>query len=191
MNALAYGWDGVLLEVDDPAAWYQALLAARETGELDCEEIVPAAATVLLRGVRRMPTLSGFMPRAPRDERRLVTIPVSWDGEDLDALAQRWLEDPARVLTKFEFTVAFCGFAPGFGYLTGLPERFHVPRLSTPRAKVPAGAVAVAGPYAGVYPRNSPGGWRLLGHTEITLFDPGSDEPALLTPGTRVRFTNA
>ena len=191
MNALAYGWDGVLLEVDDPAAWYQALLAARETGELDCEEIVPAAATVLLRGVRRMPPLNGYAPQLRREDRRLVTIPVSWDGEDLDELAQRWHEDPARVMARIEFTVAFCGFSPGFGYLTGLPERFHVPRLSTPRMKVPAGAVAVAGPYAGVYPRSSPGGWRLLGHTALSLFDPQRDEPALLTPGIRVRFTNA
>jgi KipI family sensor histidine kinase inhibitor len=94
-------------------------------------------------------------------------------------------------MARTEFTVAFCGFSPGFGYLTGLPERFHVPRLSTPRMKVPAGAVAVAGPYAGVYPRSSPGGWRLLGHTALSLFDPQRDEPALLTPGTRVRFTNA
>jgi len=191
MNALSYGWDGVLLEVDDPAAWYQTLLAARESGVLECEEIVPAAATVLLRGVRRLPALNSLTPQSRPRDRRLVTLPVWWDGEDLDELGERWHEDPVKVLTRFEFTVAFCGFAPGFAYLTGLPERFHVPRLNTPRTKVPAGSVAIAGPYAGVYPRTSPGGWRLLGHTEVTLFDVHSSDPALLTPGTRVRFANA
>ncbi len=191
MNALSYGWDGVLLEVDDPAAWYQGLRAARETGELDCDEIVPAAATVLLRGVRRMPALPTLTPRPRTGGGRLVTVPVWWDGEDLAELAEHWHEDPVRVMTRYEFTVAFCGFAPGFGYLTGLPERYHVPRLNTPRTKVPAGSVAVAGPYAGVYPRSSPGGWRLMGHTDLVLFDPASDDPALLAPGTRVRFAHA
>lgn len=191
MNALPYGWDGVLLEVDDPAAWYRALVLARVAGELECEEIVPAATTVLLRGVKHMPPLNAIVPRRRVEDAPVITLPVWWDGEDLDDVAERWHEDPAKVLTRFEFTVAFCGFAPGFGYLTGLPERYHVPRLSTPRTKVPAGAVAVAGPYAGVYPRSSPGGWRLLGHTAVTLFDASLDEPALLTPGARVRFANA
>jgi allophanate hydrolase subunit 1 len=191
MNALPYGWDGVLLEVDDPAAWYRTLAQARNRGELDCDEIVPAASTVLLRGVRRMPPLTGMNPRSAGTSTELVTLPVWWDGEDLDDVAEHWREDPATVLTGLIFTVAFCGFAPGFGYLTGLPERYHLPRLSTPRTKVPAGSVAVAGPYAGVYPRSSPGGWRLLGRCERTLFDPRQAEPALLTPGARVRFTNA
>jgi KipI family sensor histidine kinase inhibitor len=191
VNALPYGWDGVLLEVDNPAAWFGYLVNARDAGELDCDEIVPAAATVLLRGVRRVPDLSRVRPDPAAIKAREVVLPVWWDGEDFGDVADRWRDDPAVVLTTLTFTVAFCGFAPGFAYLTGLPGRYHVPRLSTPRAKVPAGAVAVAGPYAGVYPRSSPGGWRLLGHTEVTLFDAQRDEPALLTPGTRVRFANA
>ena len=87
-----------------------------------------------------------------------------------------------------EFRVAFCGFAPGFGYLTGLPERCHVPRRDSPRTAVPAGSVALAGPYTGVYPRSSPGGWQIIGTTEAVLWDPGREPAALLSPGTRVRF---
>jgi KipI family sensor histidine kinase inhibitor len=181
----------VLLEVTDPAGWFRTLVAARQAGHLDCDEIVPAAETVLLRGVRRMPSLAGMGPMPARSSTQIITLPVWWDGEDLDDVAEHWRQDPATVLTGLTFTVGFCGFAPGFGYLTGLPERYHLPRLSTPRTKVPAGSVAVAGPYAGVYPRSSPGGWRLLGRCERTLFDPRQAEPALLTPGARVRFTNA
>ena len=91
-------------------------------------------------------------------------------------------------LVAVEYTVAFSGFAPGFGYLTGLPEELHVPRRATPRTRVPAGAVGLAGPYAGAYPRPSPGGWQLVGRTDAVLFDVERDEPALLRPGARVRF---
>src|SRR3712207_1571675 len=86
------------------------------------------------------------------------------------------------------FVVAFCGFSPGFAYCRGLPERLAVPRLAEPRPRVPAGSVAVADVYTGVYPSASPGGWRLLGRTDRTLWDPAARQPALLAPGTRVRF---
>lgn len=191
MKARPYGWDGLLLEVDDPAGWFRTLVAAREAGELSCEEIVPAAATVLLRGVRRLPDLTLLSPTLHAASASQVEIPVTWDGADFDDVAHRWRADPATVLKGHTFTVAFCGFAPGFAYLTGLPARYHLPRLSTPRTGVPNGSVAVGGPYTGVYPRSSPGGWRLLGHTELTLFDPALAEPALLSPGTRVRFADA
>jgi len=91
-------------------------------------------------------------------------------------------------LVAVEYTVAFSGFAPGFGYLTGLPEDLHVPRRATPRTRVPAGSVGLAGPYAGAYPRPSPGGWQLVGRTGAVLFDVERDQPALLRPGARVRF---
>jgi KipI family sensor histidine kinase inhibitor len=87
-----------------------------------------------------------------------------------------------------EFRVAFCGFAPGFAYMTGLPLELAVPRLDTPRTRVPPGSVALADTYCGIYPRPSPGGWLLIGRTDAVLFDPDRDPPALLTPGTRVRF---
>jgi KipI family sensor histidine kinase inhibitor len=90
--------------------------------------------------------------------------------------------------TASDLVVAFCGFAPGFAYCTGLPERLAVPRLDSPRARVPAGSVGLAGPFTGVYPTESPGGWRLLGRTDLVLWDEERDPPATLSPGTAVRF---
>ncbi len=86
------------------------------------------------------------------------------------------------------YVVAFCGFAPGFAYLSGLDERLHVARRAEPRTRVPAGSVGIAGEFTGVYPRASPGGWRLLGRTDADLWNLARTPPALLVPGTRVRF---
>ncbi|MFG1916138.1 allophanate hydrolase subunit 1 [Micromonospora sp. NPDC048898] len=123
-----------------------------------------------------------------------VVVPVEFDGPDLPAVAEHWgLPVPAvlRRLTGTRFRVAFCGFAPGFPYLTGLPAELALPRLATPRARVPAGSVALAGPYAGIYPSASPGGWLLVGRTELVLFDVSADPPARLGPGTLVRMVAA
>ncbi|MDG4778422.1 allophanate hydrolase subunit 1 [Micromonospora sp. WMMD961] len=125
-----------------------------------------------------------------RDAREVV-VPVSFDGPDLPVVAEHWNVDvPAvlRRLTGTRFRVAFCGFAPGFPYLTGLPAELALPRLATPRPRVPAGSVALAGPYAGIYPGASPGGWHLVGHTDLVLFDVHADPPARLGPGTSVRM---
>jgi KipI family sensor histidine kinase inhibitor len=122
---------------------------------------------------------------------RLVELPVVFDGPDLPDVARltgRAVPALVAALTGVELTVAFGGFAPGFGYLTGLPEDLHVPRRETPRTRVPAGSVGLAGPYAGAYPRASPGGWQLVGRTDAVLFDVDRDPPALLVPGARVRF---
>jgi len=94
-------------------------------------------------------------------------------------------------LVRTPLHVAFCGFTPGWAYLAGLPEELAVPRLDTPRAKVPAGSVGLADRYAGIYPTASPGGWRLIGHTDVTLFQPDRTPPALLVPGTRVRLVQS
>ncbi len=184
VNVRPYGWDSLLLEVDDPAAWFRAL---RGSDELVCEEIVPGARTVLLRGVRRAPDFASLSVDSVAEAGREIVVPVQWDGPDLDDVAGRWDADPVSVMRGTDFTVAFCGFAPGFAYLSGLAT--PVPRLDSPRTSVPKGSVAVAGAYAGIYPRSSPGGWRLLGRTEIELFDLSRDPPALLEPGTRVRFS--
>ncbi|MDQ1752899.1 MAG: hypothetical protein QOE71_3955 [Pseudonocardiales bacterium] len=123
-----------------------------------------------------------------------VTLPVYYDGADLAEIAARVGESVEAVIarhTKPDYIVQFCGFSPGFAYLTGLDHRLQLPRLDSPRPSVPAGSVGVAGEFTGVYPRSSPGGWRLLGHTDATLFDPGRSQPATLTPGTRVRFVPA
>ena len=123
-----------------------------------------------------------------------VELPTSYDGEDLDDVARRWDMTRAEAVATHvatEFVVAFVGFVPGFAYCTGLPAELAVPRLDRPRARVPAGSVGLAGDYTGVYPSASPGGWRLLGRTDAVLWDTARREPALLVPGTRVRFTEA
>ncbi len=116
---------------------------------------------------------------------------MRYDGPDLADVAALWgvpEREVARIHAATEFRVAFCGFAPGFGYLTGLPARYDVPRRATPRTAVHAGAVGLAGPYTGVYPRASPGGWQLIGTTDAVLWDTARELTALLSPGTRVRF---
>ena len=200
MRIRPVGKHALLLDCDDAdqvQAWRAELWQRREAGELTAVEIVPAAATVLLDGVPD-PTataalIAGWTPRpattaAAAEE---VQVPTVYDGEDLPLVADHWGVDvPAVVdrLRRTEFRVAFCGFAPGFAYLTGLPTELAVPRLATPRPRVPAGSVALAGPYAGIYPTASPGGWLLVGRTDLALFDVHADPPARLTPGTRVRL---
>lgn len=190
------GTDALLLEVDDPAAWFTELTRRRGAGELSAVDIVPGAGTVLLDGTDADPErLATWAPEpGPPVEGALVEIPVTYDGPDLPYVAGLWgatSYEVGDVLDRTEFTVAFCGFAPGFAYLTGLPADRTVPRLPSPRPRVPAGSVALAGPYAGVYPTASPGGWRLVGRTDTTLFAVDREPPALLAPGTRVRFRRA
>lgn len=193
------GEDALLVTVgsaEQVAALYAALLERRR--DLPAvTEIVPAARTVLLDGVADRASLArelaGWTPPAhPPADGPLVTVPTVYDGADLAEVAELWDVSPeaaVRIHTGAEYRVAFCGFAPGFGYLTGLPARYEVPRRATPRSAVPAGSVALAGPYTGVYPRSSPGGWQLVGRTGLPLWDTGREPAALLSPGTRVRFT--
>lgn len=199
MRALPVGDAALLLEVssgDESQALHAELLRRRAEGSLSVREIVPAARTVLLDGLTDPARLAAELaaadvPPAPPRARAVVELPVRYDGPDLADVAAHWGVAPhevARIHAATEFSVAFCGFAPGFGYLTGLPERYDVPRRATPRTAVPAGAVALAGPYTGVYPRSSPGGWQLIGTTEAVLWDHARVPAALLSPGTRVRF---
>ncbi|MET7948070.1 allophanate hydrolase subunit 1 [Micromonospora sp. NPDC005324] len=128
------------------------------------------------------------------DDAADVVVPVTFDGPDLPAVAEHWGVDVPAVrhrLTNTRFRVAFCGFAPGFPYLTGLPAELALPRLATPRPRVPAGSVALAGPYAGIYPGASPGGWQVVGRTDLVLFDVAAHPPARLGPGTTVRMAAA
>ncbi|MFI1657896.1 allophanate hydrolase subunit 1 [Streptomyces sp. NPDC020472] len=201
MRVLRAGDRALLVELeggDATEAFHAELLRRRAAGALPAvREIVPAARTVLLDGVddpeRLAAELTGWEPgplHAHLGE--AVEVPVRYDGPDLPEVAALWgvsVEAAVRIHTAAEFRVAFCGFAPGFGYLTGLGERYGVPRRATPRTAVPAGSVALAGPYTGVYPRSSPGGWQLIGTTDVVLWDSGRDPAALLAPGTRVRFT--
>ncbi|OEJ31064.1 5-oxoprolinase subunit B family protein [Streptomyces subrutilus] len=203
MRTLVAGGQALLIEVGsaaEVAALHAELLRRRDAGELGpVRDLVPAARTVLLDGVRDPAGLGARIarwevpPLAP-SQGPLITVPVRYDGPDLAEVAGLWGVAPeavAGIVGDTEFRVAFCGFAPGFGYLTGLPERFHPPRRATPRTAVPAGSLALAGEYAGVYPRSSPGGWQLIGSTDAVLWDPDRDPAALFAPGVRVRFTEA
>lgn len=199
MRALPVGDGALLVEVasgDEAQALHAELVRRRAEGSLSVREIVPAARTVLLDGLddpARLAselTASEVPPAAPR-AREVVELPVRYDGPDLADIAAHWgvrEEEVARIHASTEFTVAFCGFAPGFGYLTGLPTHYDVPRRATPRTAVPSGSVGLAGPYTGVYPRSSPGGWQLIGTTDTVLWDHARVPAALLSPGTRVRF---
>ncbi|MDG9719597.1 allophanate hydrolase subunit 1 [Streptomyces sp. DH24] len=199
MRVLPVGDTALLVEVasgEEAEALHAELLRRRAEGSLAAREIVPAARTVLLDGVADPARLASELtaaevPPAPPRAREVIELPVRYDGPDLADVAALWgvpEEEVARVHAGTEFRVAFCGFAPGFGYLTGLPARYDVPRRATPRTAVPAGSVALAGPYTGVYPRSSPGGWQLIGTTDAVLWDHARVPAALLSPGTRVRF---
>lgn len=204
-----YGDRALLVECDNTAevlAWNAALRAAELPG---VEDIVPAARTVLIK-------LAGVAYQAPTRQRltrvRLaddaltgmsrppvgrvevvidVVIDVIYDGEDLDEVARLTGLAARQVVaahTGTPWRVGFSGFAPGFGYLVGGDERLAVPRRSDPRTKVPVGSVGLAGEFSGIYPRESPGGWHLIGRTSAALWDVERETPALLVPGMWVQF---
>jgi allophanate hydrolase subunit 1 len=187
------GGRALLAEVGSPAEAAALATWLRDAG-IAADDIVPAARSVLLDGVdpgAAADLVAAWPGGSNLGSPRSVEIPVSYDGPDLELVASRWevpVEEVVRRHTSLTFTSAFCGFAPGFAYLTGLPEPWWLPRLADPRPRVPAGSVAIAGEWCGVYPTASPGGWLLLGRTGVTLWDPMAEEPALLAPGTQVRF---
>ena len=195
------GSSALLIECRDgeqAEAWRAELWRRREAGELRVVDIVPGARTVLLDGVApgTAELLASWPAPSPAGTSGgpLVEIPTTFDGEDLDDVAARWEVTVDAAVSRFlatPLTVAFCGFAPGFAYMRGLAASWGVPRLAAPRPRVPAGAVAVADEYVGIYPAESPGGWRLVGHTDQHLFDVRREQPALLSPGVRVRLVVA
>ncbi|QCR52825.1 allophanate hydrolase [Brachybacterium sp. SGAir0954] len=196
------GEAAVLAVYPDTADVLGAASAVRALAPAALADLVPAERTLLLRGTsgadaRTLAALLEHLPPAPAEDAAAqeVEIPVVYDGEDLaETAALLGLEVPALVTahTGTLWTAAFGGFAPGFSYLVPQAEgegpRWQVPRRSSPRTAVPPGSVALAAGYCGVYPRSSPGGWQLVGRADVTLFDPERTPPALLAPGTRVRF---
>ncbi len=198
MRVRPYGDEALLIEPDDPALTLALAAALRDEPGVD--EVVPAARTVLVRAAaaelarlgRRIDVLAaGLAPDASASSAPDVVLDVHYDGADLgDTAAELGLDADALVRAHSDgaYVVAFCGFAPGFAYLSGLEPALHVGRLTEPRTKVPAGSVGIAGEFTGVYPQTSPGGWRLLGRTDADLWDVARDPPALLAPGTRVTF---
>jgi 5-oxoprolinase (ATP-hydrolysing) subunit B len=209
LRVLRCGAEAVLVEVADLDAvlrLYDALLADRPDGVV---ELVPAARTVLVAYDDRHTSFDALHsaiagragsaragePAESRDRgsEDLVEIAVRYDGPDLTAVAELTGLDEAEVVARHtagDYRSGFCGFAPGFAYLTGLDPSLHVPRRADPRTKVPTGSVALADEFTAVYPRESPGGWQLIGRTDIALWDADRDPPALLAPGTPVRFVD-
>jgi KipI family sensor histidine kinase inhibitor len=197
------GERGLLVEVEELETVHRLHAALRQLDPPGVVELVPGYRTVLIvadperAGVldelaAGLPGLE--LPPAGAVAGETVEIPVSYDGEDLPEVADLTglgADEVVRRHTAPEYTVAFLGFSPGFPYLVGLDPALEVPRRDTPRTSIPAGSVGLAGNQTGIYPTASPGGWQLIGRTEVTLFDPARDPPALLAPGTRLRFTVA
>lgn len=193
--------DAILVELanlDETLALFDSLQQQPIAG---VTEIVPAARTLLVQfrpgSIRREVLAAQIASRdihgPARQAGRLVEIPVHYNGEDLADVAAELgisVEEVIQRHTGNDYNVAFCGFAPGFAYLSG-GAGFVVPRRSTPRTRIPAGAVALAGGFSGIYPQASPGGWQIIGVTGLKMWDLQRDEPALLKPGYRVRFCDA
>ena len=198
-RALLRTFEGPVAEANRAAISCARELTAVGSG---IDDVVPGARSVLVLlspGAPLTPDVEAILDREtfPADEpgtRRTVAFPVRYggdDGPDLADVASRAGLSQVEVVgahSSADYVVGFVGFSPGFAYLLGLDERIAVPRLDTPRPRVPSGSVGIGGAYTGVYPRATPGGWRLIGRTDIELFDPGRDPPALLRPGDRVRF---
>ena len=220
MQELPAGPDAVLLDfadADDPARAVLesaiALRAAIADGRLvSTEDVVPSASSILVQGktsggvdvlgIHRALRFATTGAEVADSTPSPVEIPVHYNGDDLDAVAGALDVSVDAVIAAHrgsEWVVQFMGFAPGFGYLvpasdaadTDLAGLLKLPRRPHARTRVPAGSVAIAAGYSAVYPRDSPGGWNLLGRTRISLWNEHDDPPAILAPGTRVRFVDA
>jgi len=202
MRFLPVNLDALLVELDDLPQTLALLAALQAAPVHGVEELVPAARTLLIR--YRPAALSRGELQALVAARvgnsvaarpaTLIEIPVDYSGEDLDEVAQMLAisrEELIRRHTGSDYTVAFTGFAPGFAYLSGGHASLNVPRRTTPRTRIPAGAVGLAGEFSGIYPQASPGGWQIIGVTATPMWDLARAVPALLQPGFRVRFVDA
>lgn len=197
----SFGDAGLLVELESPERAQAVAKSLRADPLAGVLEAVPGLESVLVEldpiGPEPLAVIPGLVDRlatvgADVAVGALHTIPVVYDGPDLAEVASLAGMTPAEVVdghSSVELRVLFCGFAPGFAYLGYLPQALRVDRLATPRTHTPAGSVAIAGPMSGIYPADLPGGWRVIGHTEVALFDPRRDPPALLLPGDRVLFT--
>ncbi len=201
MRVLEYGERALLLEVEPERVsdYLDALLALDLP---DVVSIVPAAQTLLIEARSASATgslryrLESIKPvSGTRQDLPEVQINTVYDGPDLAWVAGQTgltVDEVIEVHSRSVFRVQFCGFSPGFGYLSGLDERLHLPRRESPRTSVPAGSVSIANAYSAVYTAATPGGWHLLGRTDAQLFDPArfdaGESPAVFQPGVIVRF---
>ena len=202
-SVLDYGDNALMVQCGSTAevlAWAAALGGAAIPGVVD---IVPGARTVLVvldsprhqgatrKRLRMLRVTADSIPAAAADRRADVVIDVVYDGPDLAEVASRTGLTTSQVIDAHSGTLwraGFSGFAPGFAYLVDGDPRLRVPRRSEPRTSVPAGSVALAGEFSAIYPRRSPGGWQLIGHTDAILWDIERPTPALLTQGMWVQF---
>ena len=197
-----FGEAALLVELGSPERAQALAASLRATPIRGVVEAVPGLETVLVEfsqgadpgaPVPELEDRVASLDVVPKPGRARV-IPVVYDGPDLGdvaALAGLTTDEVVALHTSVELRVLFCGFAPGFAYLGDLPPRLRVDRLGTPRTRTPAGSVAIAGRMSGIYPADLPGGWRVIGRTDLALFDPRRDPPVTLLPGDRVRFEPA
>jgi KipI family sensor histidine kinase inhibitor len=199
LNTRLMGDSALLIDVEDAQAAQFLFEAVRRQSLKGIYALIPAYNTLLvefdplkfdvMKLISRLPQIisgSAFPIETSSHE-----IQVAYNGEDLDEVARvsgLIVADVIEIHSTTVYTVAFLGFAPGFPYLVGMDTRLHLPRLKSPRTQVPAGAVAIAGEFCGIYPQATPGGWRVLAHTDAVLFDIAWPMPALLKPGDKVRF---
>jgi len=204
MRVRPYGQEATIIDglgAGAAAALRRVVIDACASHGVSWVDVIPAATSVVVThearvgdAIRRV--LSGLDehdPSAVRGAGQLVEIPVDYNGADLAEVARACSLSVERVIALHsgaDYEVSFCGFAPWFAYLIGLPRELHLPRRTSPRTRVPPGSVAIAATYSAVYPCESPGGWHLLGATTANLWDVSRVQPALLQPGTRVRFVS-
>ena len=201
MRFLPLNLTSFLVELNDLDETLALLVALQANPPPGIKEMVPAARTLMISfspEVTSAEALAASLSKldlvAPvRQDDRIVEVPVDYHGEDLAEVAELTglsVEDVIRRHTSREYKVAFCGFAPGFGYLVGGDPALHVPRRKSPRTRIPAGSVGLAGNFSGVYPQVSPGGWQLIGTTPVKMWDITRTPPAYVQPGYRVRFVD-
>ncbi|MBP0578036.1 5-oxoprolinase/urea amidolyase family protein [Labrys sp. LIt4] len=199
MRFLPVNLDAIMVELPDLPQTLALQASLRAEPIAGIEDIVPAARTLLVRfrpAAIAQRDLIAAIGRRRLDAKieqsgTLIEIPVRYDGEDLAEVADLLdipVEEVIRRHTGGDYTVAFTGFAPGFAYLSGGHPSFDLPRRATPRPRLPAGSVGLAGRFSAVYPQASPGGWQIIGVTDLPMWDLARERPALLQPGDRVRF---
>lgn len=194
------GTHGLLLRTD---TYVPAVLGAtiRDLALEGVSDVVLAETTLLVRcdhaaaqqavQHRLEEVIKSYDENPLRVDREPIEIPVRYDGKDLEFVAEACSLSEEEVIRRHlgtTYVAAFCGFAPGFAYLSGLDSSLKLPRRDTPRTRVPAGTVAIAATYSAVYPQESPGGWHLIGSTSTELWDVARQPPALIEPGRQVRF---
>lgn len=199
----AYGDRALLLEYDSIDAVLASNATLRAAALPGVVDIVPGSLTILIefgstehvatgrRIVSEIPAPTVDTSRAPQSVGVDIVVDVVYNGSDLADVAELTglgVADIIEAHTQTPWRVGFGGFAPGFAYLIGGDPRLHVPRRKEPRTRVPAGSVALAGEFSGIYPRDSPGGWQLIGHSDAPLWDIDRQQPALLMPGMWVQF---